>query len=67
MSYISLIPVNLQPLEQRSTFLHWLRSMPVTFDQRMRIYFQWLDLNGASYTPDEIHSLNLKEKIVEPQ
>lgn len=67
MSYLSLIPVDLQSLEQRQAFLTWLRSMPITFHQRMRIYFVWLDLHAASYTAEEIDSLNVKEKIVEPE
>lgn len=67
MSYLSMIPVDLQSLESRQAFLTWLRSMPITFHQRLRIYFEWLDLHAESYTAEEIDSLKVEEKIVEPE
>lgn len=67
MSYLSLIPTDLRALDQRLQFLAWLRSIPISFHQRLRIYFEWLDLHQASYTSDEIASLNVKETIIEPE
>lgn len=61
MAYVSFIPLELRALEKRSEFLEWLRSLPVTFHARLRVYFDWLDLNGAPYTPDEIDSLETPE------
>jgi hypothetical protein len=67
LSHLALIPTDLRALDQRLQFLVWLRSMPITFHQRLRIYFEWLDLHAVAYTTDEIDSLNVKEKIVEPE
>jgi len=61
MPYIKLIPDILLAAEQRVAFLSWLRSMPITHLQRLRIYFSWLDLHQFHYTADEIHSLNTPE------
>jgi hypothetical protein len=65
MSYISFVPPVLLALEKRSAFLDWLRSMPVTFHARLRIYFDWLDLNAVDYTADEIDSLKTPEKTAD--
>lgn len=62
MDYITFIPHDLLALENRSSFLDWLRSMPVAFHSRLRIYFDWLDLNAVAYTADEIDSLKTPEK-----
>jgi hypothetical protein len=59
MPYISMIPRHLLALDQRQPFLDWLRSLPITFHARLRIYFDWLDLNASPYTPDEIDSLSI--------
>jgi hypothetical protein len=62
MSYISFVPPELLALEKRSAFLVWLRNLPVTFHARLRVYFDWLDLNAVAYTADEIDSLKAPEK-----
>jgi hypothetical protein len=67
MSYLQLIPDTILEASDRSAFLNWIRSMPLPFHARLRIYFAWLDYNSASYTADEIDSLNIREKIVEPE
>ena len=66
MSYLLFIPSLLRALEQRPLFIAWLRAMPVSFNQRLRIYFEWLDLHDLPYTPDEIALLYDKEHIVDP-
>jgi hypothetical protein len=67
MSYFNLIPPTLLLSTSRIAFLAWLRSVPIPFHSRLRIYFAWLDYNSISYTPEEIDSLNFPEKIVEPE
>jgi len=62
MSYSSLIPATLLGPSDRIPFLAWLRTMPLPFHARLRIYFAWLDYNSASYTDDEIQSLALVEE-----
>jgi len=67
MSYHSLIPDQLIHFASRLAFLAWLRTMPIPFHARLRIYFAWLDYNSVSYTAEEIDSLHIQEKIVEPE
>lgn len=57
MTYNFLIPAHLQAPEHRGPFLSWLRLVPISFHQRLRIYFDYLDLHQATYTTEEIDSL----------
>lgn len=57
MPYLELIPERLLLPQHRDEFLSWLRSMPLEFFDRLRIYFAYLDYNHTYYTPDEIDSL----------
>jgi len=67
MSYFQLIPDSLLLPTSRLAFLAWLRSVPIPFHSRLRIYFAWLDYNSISYTAEEIDSLNFREYIIEPK
>lgn len=66
MSYFRLIPDHLLLPSQRSAFLAWLHSTPIPFFARLRIYFAWLDYNSASYSDDEIDSLQHNKFPYEP-
>lgn len=51
-----IIPADFESIQERSSFLAWLRSVPLSFHSRIDIYFRWLDYHRLSYTADEIDS-----------
>jgi hypothetical protein len=57
MSIWDIIPVDFEPIQERSAFVAWLHSLPLSFHSRLDIYFRWLDYHTASYSADEIDSL----------
>ena len=67
MSYFQFIPEHLLLAHDRIAFLAWLRTLPVAFHSRLRVYFAWLDFHSASYTADEIESLNQPETTFDSQ
>ena len=67
MSYFQLIPDQLLAPTSRQPLMAWIQSLPIDFHARLRLYFAWLDYNSASYTAEEIDSLHIQEKILEPE
>jgi len=67
MSLFDFVPDDFEPIQMRPNFLVWLQHQPITFHQRLHIYFRWLDYHSTDYTSDEIHSLNIAEPIFEPE
>ena len=57
MSIFADIPLQYQFPFVRDHFLLWLRSLPISFHDRLHIYFAWLNHFEQPYTTDEIDSL----------
>jgi hypothetical protein len=57
MSIYTDIPTQYQNPFMREELIRWVRSLPISFHDRLAIYFSWLDHFGQPYTADEIDSL----------
>jgi len=57
MGDLIVIPLPLREFNKRREFINWLTTMPVSYRDRLHVYFCWIDLHGARYTDDEITEL----------
>lgn len=64
MGDLIVIPIELRNYNKRRDFLNWLCTMPISYRDRLHVYFCWIDLHGTRYTAEEI--TELKEGALDP-
>jgi hypothetical protein len=65
VEFSDAIPTELLSPYKRSEFMAWLRHQPITFHDRLRIYFIYIDTNATPYTADEIDSLKPSQEQID--